>query len=262
MGQPQARTYSPGMLGWLELQLCVARGSECCRWGGLLSAQVLPAFVGPPIALPHHGGGPLPHPWHSPPQSLSREPSPTLPTPPRRVFSSKGLPLAVPQSLQFPTVDLLHPARLGTHSPGCRSPPPPSELLLPLTLFQAAPHPFSFSSLPRTCSGPFPSASPQPRPPLVHTRLTERPHAQGHPGRLTTGQPNAGEQQAQSPRGGARVRSPHRGARGLGELNAELGSRVPLPAKARHTSTRRPPSLSLSGPGVPSAPPSRHLAPP
>lgn len=50
MGQPQACTYSPGILGWLRLlQFCIVLGCGCWAWGGgLLSTQARPPFVGSP----------------------------------------------------------------------------------------------------------------------------------------------------------------------------------------------------------------------
>lgn len=77
MGQSQALAYSPGILGWLRLQLGIAPRCGCCSWkGGSLSTQVMPSSTHFPPAkklLTHHQHHPHPPCSLSNPFSLSLE---------------------------------------------------------------------------------------------------------------------------------------------------------------------------------------------
>ena len=262
MGKLPVLAYSPGILGWLRLQLCIALGCGWCGWGwgGYSPLKLCP----PPLLNPYLLGS-LSHTCHHP-HSLSLQPSQTLSPPPWGHFSNKHLPPSsyslCPSSLWFPLLgSLFHAAKLESHSPDCGWPFFPSAVPLPRPtpwLSPAFPQTFFHSPL-SNWPRPVPlNVLPGSWPPLVHISLTERLQWWKLPCRLTPGQPDASYEQAEHWR-----RGPHRGARGLGSLSAGQSPSA-SPAKVGsplHTGWR-PPCLSLSCPRVPLTPPPRHLAPP
>lgn len=170
-------------------------------------------------------------------------------------LSNKGLPLSPYSVPLFPPA--CHPGCL----PSCLAWDPFSWLslaffsLAPLSPLPCPPRKPPFPPcLEPPLTVPLPSP-PAPSSPLPWHRETE-PAGTGR--RLTPGQPDAGQQQAERRRGRARARGPHRGARKLRSRSARP-ARVPRLQRQGHTSARR--LGSLSGPRA-SAPPPRRLAPP
>lgn len=171
-------------------------------------------------------------------------------------LSNKGLPLS-PYS-----VPLFPPARHPGCLPSCLAWDSFSRLSLAsfsLAPLSPLPSPLpspqtSFSSLSRTSRhrSPYPAA---PSSPLPWHRETA-PAGTGR--RLTPGQPDAGQQQAERRRGRAQARGPH-GARGSCEAGAHGRPAESLACKGRVT-LRSAPRLAL-WPRA-SAPPPRRLAPP